>query len=96
MNSIATSPFLLNETGNAEERATVSKAENRAQPATSSCPECGKKLVFHHFRDLPHFPFCCERCKTLDLGRWLRGEYSLERSLDPFSEDDGELLRGES
>ena len=63
---------------------------------SSSCPECGKELVFQHFRELPHFPFCCERCKTLDLGRWLRGEYSLERSLDPFSEDDEELLRGDS
>jgi endogenous inhibitor of DNA gyrase (YacG/DUF329 family) len=22
-----------------------------------------------------HWPFCCERCKLLDLGRWLDGDY---------------------
>jgi endogenous inhibitor of DNA gyrase (YacG/DUF329 family) len=25
----------------------------------------------------PQFPFCSERCKTIDLGRWLSGTYRL-------------------
>ena len=25
-----------------------------------------------------HFPFCSGRCKLIDLGRWLDGEYRIE------------------
>lgn len=24
-----------------------------------------------------HFPFCSERCKLIDLGRWLGGKYQI-------------------
>jgi len=27
------------------------------------------------------YPFCGPRCKLIDLGRWLREEYSIERDL---------------
>jgi endogenous inhibitor of DNA gyrase (YacG/DUF329 family) len=27
----------------------------------------------------PRFPFCSERCKTIDLGRWLAESYSLPK-----------------
>jgi hypothetical protein len=30
-----------------------------------------------------HFPFCSERCKLIDLGRWLDGRYQV-----PVVEDD--------
>ena len=30
-----------------------------------------------------HFPFCSERCKLIDLGRWLDGKYQV-----PVVEDD--------
>ncbi len=33
------------------------------------CPICGKPTA-HDFR-----PFCSRRCKDVDLGRWLGGEY---------------------
>ena len=29
------------------------------------------------------YPFCSERCRWVDLGRWLSEEYSLERDLTP-------------
>jgi endogenous inhibitor of DNA gyrase (YacG/DUF329 family) len=29
-------------------------------------------------RQTPHFPFCSERCKMIDLGRWLEGTYVIE------------------
>ncbi|MGE0760194.1 MAG: DNA gyrase inhibitor YacG [Pirellulaceae bacterium] len=37
-------------------------------------------------------PFCCERCRRIDLGRWLRESYRVpvERADDPdgeFGED---------
>ena len=29
-------------------------------------------------QDLPkHFPFCSDRCKLIDLGRWIDGKYQI-------------------
>ena len=41
---------------------------------TAPCPICGKSAgitAANHFR-----PFCRERCKLVDLGRWLDGKYA--------------------
>jgi len=54
----------------------------------STCPFCGKTLHFRQYRDLPAFPFCSRRCKFLDLSRWLREEYSLNREYDPMLDDE--------
>ena len=49
------------------------------------CPECGKPAV----RDF--YPFCSQRCKALDLGRWLSGTYAIPVSeADEDIADDGE------
>lgn len=32
------------------------------------CPTCGKKNTWQP--DNPFRPFCCERCKLIDLGDW--------------------------
>jgi hypothetical protein len=29
------------------------------------------------------FPFCCERCRLVDLGAWIDGSYRISRSLSP-------------
>jgi len=39
------------------------------------------------------FPFCSERCKLLDLGHWLDGDYSIGRPIDPSNEEDDALPR---
>ncbi|RPI27524.1 MAG: DNA gyrase inhibitor YacG [Acidobacteria bacterium] len=39
--------------------------------AMARCPNCKKKVS----RDNPYLPFCSKRCRLLDLGRWLGGEY---------------------
>ena len=36
------------------------------------CPTCGKEV---DWKDNPHRPFCSERCKLVDLGRWVNEEY---------------------
>jgi endogenous inhibitor of DNA gyrase (YacG/DUF329 family) len=28
-------------------------------------------------------PFCSPRCKTIDLGKWLGGDYTVSRPLEP-------------
>jgi hypothetical protein len=43
----------------------------------------------------PHFPFCSERCKLIDLGRWLNGKYQIpvepdEQVITPRVEEDEE------
>lgn len=32
------------------------------------CPQCGKAARWA--KDNPFRPFCCERCKLIDLGAW--------------------------
>jgi endogenous inhibitor of DNA gyrase (YacG/DUF329 family) len=39
------------------------------------CPICSKRFAIAALDDLPSFPFCCERCRLIDLGRWIEGEY---------------------
>lgn len=35
------------------------------------CPECGKKITARG----EGYPFCSKRCKSVDLAKWLGGEY---------------------
>jgi endogenous inhibitor of DNA gyrase (YacG/DUF329 family) len=35
-------------------------------------------------------PFCGERCRTLDLGRWLNEGYSLPHAPDPEADEQPE------
>lgn len=44
------------------------------------CRICQKAVAYEG--RLPEvYPFCSLRCRRVDLGRWLRGQYSLEREL---------------
>jgi uncharacterized protein len=59
------------------------------------CPICKKPVN----NSGPEFPFCSERCRTIDLGKWASGAYvvpspvtdadELPDTSDP--EDDGRL-----
>ncbi len=39
------------------------------------CPICSKSYEVAGLDDLPSFPFCSERCRLIDLGRWADGKY---------------------
>ncbi len=39
------------------------------------CPTCGKAFEAASIDASPGFPFCSERCKLIDLGRWIDGDY---------------------
>jgi endogenous inhibitor of DNA gyrase (YacG/DUF329 family) len=47
------------------------------------CPVCKKSFAPH---ETTAMPFCSERCRSLDLNRWLDESYSLPDIPDP--EDD--------
>jgi endogenous inhibitor of DNA gyrase (YacG/DUF329 family) len=50
------------------------------------CPTCGKPV---EWQDNPARPFCSERCKLIDFGRWTNEEYRVPgRSVDPDTIDD--------
>jgi len=42
-----------------------------------TCPVCDSPLTGRSPADCPWFPFCSQRCKTIDLGRWLSESYSI-------------------
>jgi endogenous inhibitor of DNA gyrase (YacG/DUF329 family) len=41
-----------------------------------TCPVCGRPIE-GPIEQWPFFPFCGKKCRTIDLGRWLTGEYEL-------------------
>ena len=44
------------------------------------CPTC-RKVVLATDKD---FPFCSDRCRVLDLGKWASGEYKISSPIqDP-------------
>lgn len=50
---------------------------------TFECPTCNKLLNVERKEDAPFRPFCCKRCKLIDLGRWLDGTYSISEPITP-------------
>ena len=41
------------------------------------CPICGRAVS----RDDPQLPFCSERCRLLDLGKWASGQYRIPSAI---------------
>jgi endogenous inhibitor of DNA gyrase (YacG/DUF329 family) len=44
------------------------------KPLSVSCPVCLK--IFNYY-DSEFRPFCCERCRFIDLGQWLNETYKV-------------------
>lgn len=38
-----------------------------------NCPNCGKEVQWT--KDNRYRPFCCERCRLIDLGEWAAERY---------------------
>jgi len=52
------------------------------------CPICKKAFASTD----EFFPFCCERCKIIDLGNWANEKYVISTPVQPSeseSENDG-------
>jgi endogenous inhibitor of DNA gyrase (YacG/DUF329 family) len=43
------------------------------KPLLVNCPTCQKPTEWS--TDNPFRPFCCERCKLIDIGKWANEEY---------------------
>ncbi len=55
----------------------------RKKTSALRCPTC-RKIVL---RSEPDFPFCSERCRTIDLGKWASGGYVISTPIANTGED---------
>lgn len=46
------------------------------------CPTCKKRVK----AGAPDFPFCSERCRTIDLGKWASGTYVISSPITDESD----------
>ena len=60
------------------------------------CPTCRSVVA----RGADDFPFCSERCRMADLGRWFEEDYKITRPISPLQrlqmEEEGDLFASES
>jgi endogenous inhibitor of DNA gyrase (YacG/DUF329 family) len=64
----------------------------RKRARSLRCPTCRKLVV----REEPEFPFCSERCRLIDLGKWASGGYVISTPVDQadqFGETDYTVTR---
>jgi len=47
------------------------------------CPICKKAVK----NTDPEFPFCSERCRLIDLGKWANGQYVISSPLPDTGDD---------
>ena len=48
------------------------------------CPTCGQKI---EWQDNLFRPFCSERCKLIDFGRWANEEYRVPAEERPIPDE---------
>ena len=59
----------------------------RGKTRSLRCPTCRKIVLFSE----PEFPFCSERCRVIDLGKWASGAYVISTPVnDPESGGEAE------
>ena len=56
-------------------------ADDKAKASGRPCPICGKPAVE------ASKPFCSERCRDVDLNRWLSGSYAIPARATDEDED---------
>lgn len=52
------------------------------------CPTCKKRVQVAVREALPTRPFCSERCKMIDLGKWFNEEYRISSPLRADASED--------
>jgi len=50
---------------------------------TETCRTCGRKLSAETKEKSPWYPFCSQRCRWVDLGKWFNQEYRLADEKPP-------------
>lgn len=53
-----------------------------------SCPSCGKKVEWTEQQ--PWRPFCSERCRLIDLGKWAGEEHRIPAEKQAADDNDAD------
>jgi endogenous inhibitor of DNA gyrase (YacG/DUF329 family) len=62
----------------------------KVSPKGDRCPIC-QTLMPADWSEYPDYPFCTNRCRMVDLGRWLGEEYKVAgKAPDENRSTDGE------
>lgn len=54
-----------------------SDLDHIAETITGPCRTCGEEIT----SEVATFPFCSERCRGADLGKWFNEEYRISREI---------------
>jgi len=57
-------------------------------PRKVSCPACGGDSVYAPIN--PYRPFCCERCRKIDLGAWASESFRMPTEAPPDEHEFGD------
>jgi endogenous inhibitor of DNA gyrase (YacG/DUF329 family) len=64
----------------------------RKRAVSLRCPTC-RKIVL---RSEPEFPFCSQRCRVIDLGKWATGAYVISTPVTDPEQFESQRERSES
>ena len=71
----------------------MARISTMATRSIVKCPICGRE---NDLNADPLGPFCTQRCKLIDLGKWLNEEYKISEPLTPDHLADYENLEGKA
>ena len=63
----------------------MSEPHARQGAKQAKCPTCKEPVP----ADCETFPFCSKRCRQIDLGKWLEGDYRISRPVEEQDLDEG-------
>jgi endogenous inhibitor of DNA gyrase (YacG/DUF329 family) len=58
------------------------------------CPICQRLMAGQRTAEWPQFPFCSQKCRLVDLGRWLGEKYSIEADKSEEEATETDTLEG--
>lgn len=64
--------------------------KNEKKVLKTKCPRCEKEFNFYTSEDRP---FCSDQCKTIDMGSWLREDYSIAGKDNSVYIEDPEMMQ---
>lgn len=68
-----------------EERSNEPRgADESPHDGPMRCPICDAEVSPEH----PNAPFCSGRCRLVDLGNWMKGDYVISREIKESDLDD--------
>lgn len=65
--------------------SNMNASDNNANAPTTPCPICDAPVP----AAAATFPFCSKRCRQIDLGKWISGDYKVSRPIEQRDLEEG-------